>query len=297
MLRTDLSGNPTFADLIARVKAMPWKALRIKIFPFERLVEALNPDRAQSYSPIFQVMLGFDLAPATPTLGVAVLDEVATPGWRFSRLDLSLNVRQHSNGELTGSVEYSTDLFDRSTIERLVGHFKRVRHRDRGRESTREDRHNFGLSTEAERENARTLERNHRVVPRADTSRAGARAGETHAHAIAVESGDESLTYAELDERSHVLAAYLRECSVETGSLIGVCMDRSTDLLVSLLAVLRVGAAYVPIDPTYPADRQAFMLADAGCPLVLTQGHLLERLAPRQPWLFVSIEIGRRFRP
>ena len=127
VLRTDLSGDPSFSELIARVKGTTMEARAYQELPFEKLVETLNPERTPSHSPLFQVLLGFDVAPKTsPTLGGEPVEAMPTPGWKFARLDLSLIIRETIDGPLAGSIEYATDLFDLETMRRMVGHLETI---------------------------------------------------------------------------------------------------------------------------------------------------------------------------
>jgi amino acid adenylation domain-containing protein len=280
-LRTDLSGDPSFAELLARVKATTLEAQIFQELPFERLVEVLNPERAQSHSPVFQVLLGYDVAPsAPPTLAGLELEQLPVPGWEWARFDLSIVLREVPNGSLYAHLEYATDLFDASTIERLIGHYKTLLRgalRDPGRPISQ-----LPLLTEPERQlmlldwnnTAGGYER--RLLHDLVSDQAG-----RSRDAIAVVSGPDRLTYGELESRSNQLARELLAASVGTGTLVGIALERSVDLVVSMLAVLKTGAAYVPIEPTYPPQRQEFMLADAQAPVLITQERFLGAVDPR----------------
>lgn len=280
-LRTDLSGDPTFAELLSRVRTTTLEAQAYQDLPFERLVEALNPERTQSHSPVFQVLLGYDIAPPTaPTIAGALLEQLPVPGWEWSRFDFSIVLRDLREGGLHAQVEYSTDLFDASTVERLIGHFETLlaeAARDPDRRVSE-----LPLLTAAERQEM--------LVEWNSTSTGYARSclhelfAEQAARtpeAIAVSSGDERISYGELDRRSNQLARHLRDLGVETGTFVGICLDRSVDLLVAMLGVLKAGAAYVPIEPAYPPQRQEFMLADAQAPVLLTQEQYVGAIDPR----------------
>jgi amino acid adenylation domain-containing protein len=281
VLRTDVSGDPTFAELLGRVKATTLEAQIYQELPFERLVEVLNPLRAQSHSPVFQVLLGYDVAPAqAPQLAGQALEQLPIPGWQWSRLDLSIILREVSGGALHAQLEYTTDLFDDTTIERLIGHYKTllagVLRDPEQRLST------LPILTEPERRQM-LIEWNDTAHPydRRCVHELVADQVARTPDAIAVVSGSDRLTYAQLQTRANQLAHHLIEAGVEPGSLVGVCMERSADLLVSMLAVLQTGAAYVPIDPTFPPQRQEFMLADAQAPVLITQERLLGVIDPR----------------
>jgi amino acid adenylation domain-containing protein len=280
-LRTDLSGDPSFAELLARVKAITLEAQIFQELPFEKLVEVLNPERAQSHSPVFQVLLGYDIAPSEPpTLAGRELEQLPVPGWAWARFDLSIVLREVPDGSLHAHLEYASDLFDASTIERLIGHYETLLRgavRDPGRPISQ-----LPLLTEPERrlmlsdwnDTAADYDRRclHEIV--AD------QAGRTP-DAIAVVSGLDRLTYHELEARSNQLARELLAAGVTSGMLVGIALERSVELLVSMLAVLKTGAAYVPIEPTYPPQRQEFMLADAQAPVLITQERFLGAVDPR----------------
>jgi amino acid adenylation domain-containing protein len=273
-LRSDLSGDPTFAELLQRVKATTLEAQIHQELPFEKLVEALNPHRSQSYSPVFQVLLGYDVSSEPPRLAGMVLERLPVPGWQWSRFDLSIVLRELADGSLQAQLEYATDLFDGSSIDRLIGHYATLLEAV-GRDCERR-LSTLPLLTTGERDllltrwndSRRSYDRRclHELV--ADQA---ARSPE----ATAVVAGGERLIYAELEARSNQLARELIDAGVRPGSLVGMCLERSVDLLVSMLAVLKTGAAYVPIDPTYPPERQEFMLKDTHAPVLVTQNRFL----------------------
>jgi amino acid adenylation domain-containing protein len=274
-LRSDLSGDPTFAELLQRVKIGVLEAQAYQELPFERLVEALNPQRSRSHSPVFQVLLGYDVSPSQPpALAGTALEQLPVPGWRWSRFDLSIVLRDLPDGSLRAQVEYATDLFDTATIERLIGHYKTLL----GAVGSDCERplSELPILTALERDtmlsewNAtdRPYRRSclHELV-----SAQAARSPE----AIAVACGQDRLSYGELEARSNQLAHELIDSGVGPGSLVGMCLERSVQLPVAMLAVLKTGAAYVPIDPAYPPERQEFMLADACAPVLITETRLL----------------------
>jgi amino acid adenylation domain-containing protein len=280
-MRTDLSGDPPFEELLQRVKATTLEAQIHQELPFERLVEALNPQRSQSHSPIFQVLFGYDIAPVQPpTLAGSELEQLPIPGWQWSRFDLSIVARELPDGALRAQLEYATDLFDAATIERTIGHYTTLLSavcRDPAQRLSRlalltdEERHSMLVDWNATK---RPYDRRclHELIAEQATR---------SPEATAVVSEPDRLTYGQLDARSNQLARELIDAGVEPGSLVGMCLERSADLLVSMLAVLKTGAAYVPIDPTYPPQRQEFMLADAQAPVLITQSRFLGAIDPR----------------
>jgi amino acid adenylation domain-containing protein len=280
-LRTDLSGDPSFAELLARVKATTLEAQVFQELPFEQLVATLNPERAQSHSPIFQVLLGFDVAPpAQPTIAGQVLEQLPIPGWQWSRFDLSIVLREAPDGSLHAQLEYSADLYDATTIERLMGHFSTLL--SAAASDPRRRLSELPILTPAER--VRMLvdwNATARAYDRRCLHEQFADQAEQRPDAIAVVAGEERISYSELDCRSNQLARELLRLGVGQGTLAGICVERSLELVVALLGVLKSGAAYVPIEPTYPPQRQEFMLADAAAPVLITQERLLGIVDPR----------------
>jgi amino acid adenylation domain-containing protein len=281
VLRSDVSGDPTFAELLDAVKLTTMEAQIYQELPFEKLVEALNPARAKSHSPIVQVLLGYDVAPAQePTIAGAQIEQLPIPGWEWSRLDLSIILREAPGRGLHAHLEYTTDLFDAATIERLIGHYTTVLEgvvRDPGQRLSQ-----LPILTAEERQlmlvdwNATEHEYDSRPV-HVQIAEQVARTPD----AIAVLDASERLTYAELQTRANQFAHELVAAGVEPGSLVGVCMDRSAPLMVAMLGVLQTGAAYVSIDPTFPPERQEFMLADAHAPVLVTQERFLGVIDPK----------------
>ncbi|MER5643538.1 amino acid adenylation domain-containing protein [Streptosporangium sp. NPDC002524] len=276
-LRADLTGDPTFAEAAGRVRTTVAEALDHQELPFERLVEALQPTRDLSVPPIYQVM--FNLAADTNEGQIA-------NGTAKVDLQLDLNMR---GGRLHTRLEYSTDLFDRSTIERFGACLETLVEAAVAAPGTPISR--LPLLTPAERDRVLALGSGEDAAgvanvldgagdgatPTSLTSLVEAQVARTP-DAPAVVVGDTTLTYAQLDERAGALARWLRGIGVRRGSPVAVCAERSAELVVGLLAVLKAGGAYVPLDPEYPPSRLAFMLADSGARVMLTQRHLRDLL-------------------
>ncbi|HEX8697002.1 MAG TPA: amino acid adenylation domain-containing protein, partial [Longimicrobium sp.] len=270
-LRVDLSGSPTVAELLGRVKARALGAQQNQDIPFEQVVELVRPARSLAHSPVFQVMFAWQNAPrGSLELPGLTLGPVPGPPRATSRFDLSLSL-QEEGGRIVGGVEYATSLFERATVERYVDYLRRVLEEmaaDADRPVERLD-----LLPEAERRqllekwNATDAE-----YPRgASVHELFALQAERTPDAVAVVSGDRSLTYAELDARARRLARRLRSRGVGPDARVAILMPRSVELVVAELAVLRAGAAYVPLDASHPPERIAFMAADSGCRLVLSR--------------------------
>ncbi len=280
-LRTDLSGAPSFRELLRRVRGSALDAYAHQELPFEKLVEALQPERSLSYTPLFQVMFTVEnAAPALPeTAGVTWQPfeiETAT-----AKVDLALSLRDGPQG-LSGFFEYATDLFEAGTIERLVGHWQTllagiVAHPDQPITS-------LPILTEAERQRI-LVDWNATQAPYpADQcfhQLFEAQAARTP-DAVAVVCASEQLTYRQLNERANQLAHYLRRMGVVSESLVGLYVRRSVDMLVGLLGILKAGGAYVPIDPSYPKERIAGMLEDCQARVLVTQASLAHTLPAHQ---------------
>ena len=277
VLRTDLSGDPTFRELLRRVREVAFGAYDHQDLPFERLVEELQPERSLSHSALLQVMFTLQNAPA-PIPRLAGLEAELEPIERgVAKFDMSLHLRDDVDG-LRALLEYNTDLFDADTIARLLGHFRTlleniVTHPDR-----RLSR--LPLLTEPERCQA-LVEWNatDAELPREATVHGlfEAQAARTPT-ATAVTFEDEALSYRELDRRANRLARHLQARGVGPEVPVGLCVERSPEMLVGLLAILKAGGAYVPLDPTYPRERLELMLADAASPVLVTARELLETL-------------------
>jgi amino acid adenylation domain-containing protein len=277
VLRTDLGGDPTFRALLRRVREGTLGAYEHQEVPFERLVAELQPERSLGHAPLFQVMFilqNADLSGAgLAGLRMAGVDaEVET-----TRFDLSLTAVPHDGG-IRGALEYSTDLFDRSTVRRMLGHLQRVLEQVALDADVRLSRLEL-LSAE---ERGLVVEEWNRTSAEYPADRCIHELFEAQAartpDATAIRFAGAALTYATLDHAANRLANHLRGRGVRPESRVGICLERGPELVVAILAVLKAGGAYVPLDPAYPAGRLAFMLADSGAPLLLTRLPLPEGL-------------------
>jgi amino acid adenylation domain-containing protein len=291
VLRTDLRGEPGFRQLLARVREAALGAYAHQDLPFEQLVEELRPERHLSHNPIFQVFFvlhpGAGVAPALP--GVAVC--VPAIDNRTARGDLLMSLSEARDG-LSGMVEYNTDLFDAATIERLTGHFINLMHAVLADPETAVAALPI-LGADERRQIVETW--NATAAPYPDVCvhqlfEAQA-ALSPAAIALVFDAGGDSLTYGELNARANRLAHRLRAAGVAPGALVGLFLERSPEMVVALLAVLKAGGAYVPLDPTYPPDRLAFVLADSGARVLLTQAELRYEL-PAGDLTVIEVEPG-----
>jgi natural product biosynthesis luciferase-like monooxygenase protein/amino acid adenylation domain-containing protein/FkbM family methyltransferase len=284
VLRTDLSGDPSFPELLVRVRQLTLEAYSHQHVPFEKLVEELQPARDLSHSPLFQVLLILQNVPegAVSLPGLAATPLQADNG--TAKFDLTLAL-EDTGGALAGALEYATDLFLPATAARLGDHFLSLLE---------------GLAADPDRllselpllraaERRQILEEwnatageipegaciHHLVAQQA------ARTPEARALAFA----GQELTYRELDERANRLAHRLRRLGVGPEARVGIHLERSLEMVVAILAVLKAGGAYVPLDPTYPRDRVARMAVDSGASVVLTQ----ERGVPALPEMEAAV--------
>jgi amino acid adenylation domain-containing protein len=279
-LRIDLSGNPTVAEALARVRRVALDAFAHQETPFERLVEDLAPQRDLGRNPLVEV--AFQLFQQQSPGGVPDQGELGPPALEVDRstakFDLTLTLTPTQQG-LLGGWEYSSDLFERTTIERMVGHYHTLLDGMAANPMTR--LWNLTLLTEQERR--KIVERNRSTSAPPEWNGVHelvAAQARRSPGATAVISGDQRLTYAELDARATALAHRLRRLGVGPDVLVGLLVERSPALAVGALAVLKAGGAYLPLDPAAPPDRLAWMLADSGTPILLSQGKLARRLPP-----------------
>ncbi|HEX7273274.1 MAG TPA: amino acid adenylation domain-containing protein [Casimicrobiaceae bacterium] len=294
VLRGDLSGEPTFAEYLARVKARTQAAYAHQELPFAKLIEELAPRRDASRNPLFQVsMVKGTEAGETPELAGLAVERIATAGTETAKFDLEFSVTEHG-GRVDVVIEYATDLFDPATIERMAGHWQVLLESIVADPEQRISR--LPLLTPTERE--RLLVRWNATAIDYPRDRCVHELFEAQAQrtpqAIAALFGNESLTYAQLNARANQLAHHLRALGVGREALVGIAMRRSLELLVGVLGILKAGGAYVPLDPSYPAERLAFMLADTQASVLLTQEHLCSSLPPHSGrTLCVDREWGR----
>jgi amino acid adenylation domain-containing protein len=281
VFRGDLSGNPTFREFLARTRETVLGAFSHQELPFEKLVEELNPERKIDRSPLFQVMFAMQSAPE-PKLAVEglKLTPLKLPS-ATSKFDLSLEV-EAAIDELRVSLEYNRGLFAPETIERMLEHFQNLL----ATVVADPAQHIAELPLLSDAEHHRLLiEWNDTRVefPEAICLHQlfEAQAARTP-DALAAEFQGERLTYRELNSRANRLAHYLQKRGVGPEVLVGICVERSLEMLVGILGVLKAGGAYVPLDPNYPRDRIGFMIDDALLGLVLTQQRLAKDIPSGQ---------------
>ena len=280
-MRTYLDGNPSFSDLLSRVREVALGAYAHQDLPFEKLVEELQPERNLSQNPLFQVTFALQNVP---------MQELQLKGLQLSRLEFEYNITrfdlqwhiwEHSQG-LQVMVAYATDLFAPETIDRMLGHFQTLL------EAIVTNPHQqisqLPLLT--------TVEQRQLLVEWNDTQADYPHDKCIHQlfeeqvqrtpDAVAVVYENQQLTYYQLNCRANQLAHYLQSLGVKADMLVGICVERSVEMVVGLLGILKAGGAYVPLDPEYPQDRLSFMLKDAQVSVLLTQQRLVDRLPQHQ---------------
>lgn len=273
VLRTDLSGEPTLSELLARVKEVCLNAYAHQNLPFEKLVEELNPVRDLSRSPLFQVMFVWQHEDGVRNDDPGSPYEVPA---QTARYEIVLSITA-SHDSLAGSFLYNTDLFDRDRIERMAGHFETLL--EAMVEESEEAVGSLSIIGESERRQILTTWNDTREDYAQDScvhELFEAQVARTP-EAMALYYEGRQLTYRELNEKANQLAHYLRELGVRPEVLVGLSVGRSIEMVVGMLAILKAGGAYVPLDPDFPPARLSFILADAGINVLLTQKELIAR--------------------
>ncbi|WP_265584763.1 non-ribosomal peptide synthetase, partial [Streptomyces justiciae] len=283
VLRSDASGNPTFGELLARVREADLSAYAHQDVPFERLVDEVSPERSAARNPLFQVLLALQNVPEAlwdlEGLVVEQIPPLADPPARFD-LSLSLSERRSDNGSadgLRGGILYAADLFDEATVRALAGRLVRVLEQVAADPELRLG----AVEVLEEDERAAVVERWNGTASDVEAATVmelfqGWVARTPEADALCSE--DQTLSYAELDARSDALARGLVARGVGRESRVGLCFPRGIEAIIAILAVWKAGGAYVPLDPAYPSDRLAYMVADSDAELVLVAPETADRL-------------------
>ena len=276
VLRTEVGGNPSLKEVLRRVREVTLGAYQNQDVPFEKLVEELQPERDLSRSPLFQVMLVLQNneqeelhLPGVGLSGFAIKSNVA-------KFDLQLTLNEGRGEGLAGEIAYAVDLYEKGTVERMVEHWRMVLEEMVGEGGRRMG--DLSLLRGGEREqvlvewNRTDVEYPQRCVHEMFEEQA------ERPEAVAVEFEGQRWNYRELNERANQLAHYLQELGVVPEVRVGICVERSLEMVVGILGILKAGGAYVPLDPEYPVERLALMMEDSGIPVLLGQSHLLKRL-------------------
>ena len=277
VMRTDLSGDPTLAQLWERTREQALDAYAHQDLPFERMVEQLSPDRDLSRTPLFQHMFAFQNAASHDWELPGLRIEAEPLGSTVAKFDLTLDIEESAAG-YQAAFSYSTDLFDHATIERMAGHFLTLLQaaaEDPGRPVSQ-----LPMLTGDELRLLLTTW-NDTAAPYPDgqcVHELITRQAAQHPGRTAVSSGGQNMSYQELDERSNQFARWLIDAGAGPEVLVGICAERGIDMIIGLLAILKAGGAYVPLDPDCPRDRLEYMLADTAAPVIVTQQALAARI-------------------
>ncbi|MCC5608950.1 amino acid adenylation domain-containing protein [Nostoc sp. CHAB 5834] len=283
VIRTDLTGNPSFRELLQRVRDLAWEAYTHQDLPFDQLVAKLQPKRDLSYTPLFQVMFVLENAPKQKMqLPGLILSYLEMP-MATANFDLSLSMRETEQG-LLAKFEYNTDLFDADTITRMAGNFQTLLWAIAN--NPQQPILELPLLTETERHQLLEEWNNTQIeYPQQCIHQLFEAQVERTPEAVAVIFEDKQLTYQELNAQANQLAHYLQTLGVGKEVLVGICVERSLEMIVGLLGILKAGGAYVPLDPAYPEERLSFMLSDSQVSVLLTQQKLLENLPTSNAYL------------
>lgn len=281
VLRCNLSGDPTFNEILIRVREMALGAYAHQDLPFEMLVEELKPERSLNHSPVFQVMFVFqnDSTAALQIEGLTLSSfKVESETAKF---DLTLTISETQEG-LIASLRYNTDLFEAATIKRMLGHFGTLLEGIVANPQARISE--LPILTDAEKhqlliewnDTTRDYPHDKRIEQLFEEQ------VERTPDAVAVVYDGQHLTYRELNSRANQVARYLQKQGVAPETLVGICMERSLEMVVGILGILKAEGVYVPLDPSYPSDRLAFMVEDSNATVIITHHLVLDRLRAGQ---------------
>ncbi len=289
-LRSEVKGDQSFQELLQQVKATTMDAYDHQDLPFEKVVEAVVKERDLSRTPLFQVMLVLQNTPEVPKLQVGELTLIRQSSEHATaKFDLNITLNETANG-ISGSLTYSTDLYNQGTIERMVGHYQELLHSIVSNPAEKVSKLKMLTSKEEEQltkefNDTKAAYRKDKTVTQLIEEQAKKTPGKT-----AVVYEDKGLTYQELNERSNQLARYLRKKGVGAETLVPVCVERSIEMLTAILGILKSGGAYVPIDPEYPADRIGYMLEDTGARIIVSSKASKEKLPKQEGAEIISID-------
>ena len=300
VLRCDLRGNPTFAELVRRIRLVAIEAYEHQDMPFEQLVSELRPERQVGRNPLFQAMFSFhDAAMPRLDFGPGLTANGLVRSNRSAKLDLNVIVAPQAE-QMVGQAgasgrpmqapviwEYNRELFDRDTIVRMIGHYLAIA-QDAIRNPDKRLSELAMIGGE-ELEQLQAWGMAPAGSPRGPSIAAlFARIAADHAAATALVYGDRVLSYAELDQVTSRLAGALQARGVRPGDLVGLAVERGADLVIGMLGILKAGAAYVPLDPSYPVDRLELMMEDSAMSLLVAHRHLADQLPAGTPRLILG---------
>jgi len=288
VLRCRLTAGSTFTQFVEQVRRTLLQAYEHQDLPFERLIQELAPERSLGQTPLVQAVLVFQNTPEVKGIELPALKVSSRDiGHGDVKFDLSLSLTPDPEG-ICGVLEYSTDLFAGERMERLSGHFVTLMEHAMSDPECLVDQISL-LSANERRQLLLDWNKTEVVYPRTFIHEAFEQQAEATPAAVAVKFNGRYLTYAALDHRANQVARYLRKLGVRPEVRVGICMERSLELIVGLLGILKAGGAYVPMDPEYPAERLAFMLQDSESRILLTRQQLISGL-PRMDFQIIDLD-------
>ena len=288
VLRGNLSGDPSFRELLGRIQETTLEALANQDLPFARLVEELRPERTASRNPLFNVMFVLQNTPPKPACLPGLILQPREVKSVIAKFDLILLMVESADG-LLATLEYNADLFQSETITRMLGHLQVLLEAIVADPEQKISK--LPLLTPEEHHQLLEWNRTETPYPRDKTIAALFREQvEKTPKAVAVVCAGRKLNYQELDERAGRLASRLRQCGVGPDIMVGVCLERSLELIIALLAIIKAGGAYVSLDPTCPVERLGFMLVETQAPVLLT-------MAKQESCVTALVEVARSASP
>lgn len=271
-LRTDVSGNPHFLEILRRVKDVTLGAYEHQDLPFEKMVEEIQPERNLGHHPVFQVLFALQNTPTMPAKALVAADfsppDIHEAGTGTAKFDLSVFFRETTEGLMAG-LEYNTDLFDRTTIERMARHFESLLNQIAANPKVR--LFDYTLLSETERAQLKEWNHTEAALSRISVSRLFEMQADRTPQSEAVEFNGTSLTYRELNRRANQLGHRLRLLGIGPEVCVGSCLDPSLAMSVAVIGIFKAGGVYVPLDPSFPRQRLDFMMENSRMPVILTQ--------------------------
>ena len=292
-LRNEVNGESSFKDLLKQVKKTTLSAYDHQDVPFEKVVEAVVKERDISRSPLFQVLFSFQNTPEIEEIKMRDIEiSRESSVQNTSKFELTFNISETAKG-VFGSVEYRTDLYEKQTILRMISHFKELLNSVANSPDKSIDL--LKMMSDSEEDQIISLFNGTESEYPKEKSVIDLfkdQAAETPDN-IALVFEDKKITYAELDVRSDQLANYLKAKGIKEKSLVPVCLDRSSDLLIAIIGILKAGCAYVPLDPEYPEDRVRFMLKETGSSIIISSNECVKKMSSLNDFNIIEIDSDR----
>ena len=288
VLRSSLQHNPSFLDLLAQVRQSCFEAYANQEAPFDKVVEALQPARSAHRPPLFQAMFALQNAPSKSLRLPGLQADIEPLPTGAALFDLTLSLEEHGES-LRGRLLYNCDLFEPPTARRLLEHYRRLL--EAIAENPSRPLGSLPLmDAQSRRQILVDWNATSRPYPQATVAQLFQAQAARTPTAVALVEGNRQWTYAQLNQRANAWAARLRQMGAGPDTPVGLCLERSLEMIAALLAILKAGGAYVPLDPQYPAPRLGFLAADAGLPIVLTESRLRSRFPALEGVQWLELE-------